>query len=476
MIRKNTVLFALTSALFMLVISFSQWTDGMFMDGLYYATVARNMAEGVGTFWKPSMSPGMFIEFTGHPPLAYWLQSIWFRIFGDSIYVERFYSFFTFVFSGAFITLSWKEITRSFRNAWIPVFLWISLPIVIWASPNNLLENTMTVFVTAAAWTYLKSRAAENRPGRKYLFIIFTGFFLTLAWLTKGFTSLYILTMPVIDWLIYRKERFGTMVFRLLILLFATAVPLLIIFLLSAEAKQFFVDYLNDQVFHRIAVADTAGTHFDIIVEFLQNIVVPVLFWLIFVIVVRRNNQEALKHSFSKFKKESLFFTLLTLSGILPIMISSTQRGFYILTVYPFFAISIALLVASCVEAQVKKLTMKGLRVLGIISVSMLAAAITLSAARAGTVGRDRKLIEDSRAIVNTVGKNEVIGIPGELLSDWSLHGYLARYGNVGMIVAGADKYPYYLTRQGNDGFECLEPIDIPLNRYTLFRRVPVGH
>ena len=32
------------------------WQRGMFLDGVTYAVVARNMADGVGTFWAPSFS------------------------------------------------------------------------------------------------------------------------------------------------------------------------------------------------------------------------------------------------------------------------------------------------------------------------------------------------------------------------------------------------------------------------------------
>jgi hypothetical protein len=35
---------------------------GMFGDGLLYATIARNMSLGVGSFWKPAMSATSYTD------------------------------------------------------------------------------------------------------------------------------------------------------------------------------------------------------------------------------------------------------------------------------------------------------------------------------------------------------------------------------------------------------------------------------
>ena len=65
---------------------------GMFGDGLLYATMARNMSVGVGSFWKPALSATSYIEFYEHPPLGLALQSLAFRAFGDHFAVERVYA------------------------------------------------------------------------------------------------------------------------------------------------------------------------------------------------------------------------------------------------------------------------------------------------------------------------------------------------------------------------------------------------
>jgi hypothetical protein len=41
---------------------------GMFSDGLVYATIARNMAIGVGSLWAPNYTQTAWSEFYEHPP------------------------------------------------------------------------------------------------------------------------------------------------------------------------------------------------------------------------------------------------------------------------------------------------------------------------------------------------------------------------------------------------------------------------
>jgi len=55
---------------------------GIHGDGIEYATVAMNMADDVGTFWKPYLDDAIHPVFHEHPPLGFWIQSIFFRIFG----------------------------------------------------------------------------------------------------------------------------------------------------------------------------------------------------------------------------------------------------------------------------------------------------------------------------------------------------------------------------------------------------------
>ena len=82
---------------------------GMFVDGVTYASIARNLSEGRGSFWSPSYTASIYPQFHEHPPFGFWLQSLWFRVLGDHLFVERAYSLTAAVGTALLIALIWRR-------------------------------------------------------------------------------------------------------------------------------------------------------------------------------------------------------------------------------------------------------------------------------------------------------------------------------------------------------------------------------
>src|SRR5439155_19118642 len=117
---------------------------GMFLDGVTYASIARNLAEGRGHFWEPFYTATIYPAFHEHPPLAFWLQSIWFRALGDHWFVERAYCLSAAVLIAALIAVTWRAVERD-GNRWLPIAFWMLPPVVSWSIVGNLLETTVCV-------------------------------------------------------------------------------------------------------------------------------------------------------------------------------------------------------------------------------------------------------------------------------------------------------------------------------------------
>src|SRR5262245_65331367 len=113
---------------------------GMFVDGVTYAVVARNMAQGVGSFWKPAFSATVYPEFYEQPPLGVGLQALAFALFGDHLAVERIFSVVVFAVHALLIVAIWRLLLPR-RYDVIPLFFWILPAAVTWAVVNNMLEN-----------------------------------------------------------------------------------------------------------------------------------------------------------------------------------------------------------------------------------------------------------------------------------------------------------------------------------------------
>lgn len=468
-LSKQSYLYIFVIALFLIISAPMLFSDGMFSDGLQYAAISKNMAEGNGSFWKPYLSIGFYPEFYEHPPLAFGLQSIGFRIFGDSIYIERFYSLLTFFITGLLIALIWKRISGDWKYGWLPLLFWVVVAEVPWAVSNNMLENTMGIFVCSALLFYLKS--FENKS---FLWIILSGLSLSLGLLTKGFVCLYIWSAPFFLWLFKREKSFQSVILDTGMLIGITVMPIVLLYFLNPAAQHHMISYFNKQIVGSIQSSQTVNNRFAIVGMLLQNIVVPVLIGLVIVFIARRRKIDLrlIKQNLSI----SLVFFAIVLSGVLPIMISMKQRGFYIHTVYPIFAVGLAYLLLPLINALRSKsmLSPKQNRAIRISAVMLAIASLIVSIAQINRAGRDNAMISDCKKIIEVVGKNTTISICPELYEKWNLHGYYARYGNVSLEVNQGKLAEYYLLNKDcniNQLPEGYTPIQIETIEYKIFKK-----
>ena len=413
-------------------------TYGMFLDGTTYATVARNMALGKGTFWMPHYTETLYPAFYEQPPLALWIESIFFRIFGMSILVERFYSVLSIVLVGFLIVKIWKEITAEIDTAWFPLLLFSCFPIVTWTATNNMLENTMSVFICCSVFFYLK--AIRNK---KSYFTIISGLSLSLGALCKGIVAFFPWTFPFLIGLFLKKIPFRQVVIDTFILIIGTLFPLFLFYILSENAKSFFDTYLSTQLFSSVAgLRETAGSRFLIIQKLLENSIIPlVLMAGIVVAQIVKKRTTLMKEQI----KNSLTFFALSLCGILPIMLSLKQSGYYILPAYPFLAIAFALPFQAFIKELQGKInsSSKGFSAFKIISCTLLISVFLFSFSQKGKIGRDKKELQLVFECNKYIPSNTTISVDDEMYFEWGLHAYFARYKNISLD--GSNNHLFYL-------------------------------
>jgi len=246
---------------------------GMFVDGEYYATIARNLARGQGNIWAPviTVSEGPFYD---HPPLAFWLESFFFRALGDSFLVELLYSFITFVISTFLIIKIWKLTVGEHEYGWLPLILWIITPLVYWGYVNNILEDTMGVFCLAS-FVFLLN-AWRNK---KYVLLNYTlaGLSLSAALLSKGPVGLFPLAIPVLYCITIRKIKFRDVLSATIILII---IPCLVFIILwqYAPARHSLYVYFNRQIVASLKGTNVVGLNMDkyILIKELSNQFIPI--------------------------------------------------------------------------------------------------------------------------------------------------------------------------------------------------------
>lgn len=425
---NNTPFWLLLIGLFLILVSKSLLTEGMFVDGVTYASVSRNMAEGQGAFWNPHYTQTLYPEFRQHPPLALGMEALAFKTFGDHWWVEKVYSVLMFLLSGLFIALIWKHTTNRIRRAWLPLLLWLAMPLVTWSATNNLLENTMSVFVLLSVYLII---LGYQRNHKIWLFL--SAVTLLLAFLSKGFTGLFPLVFPILYCAFDKKRKWIQGPIDSLLLLVTVAVFSGVVLLVCPGSFAYLKDYIRLQVIGGGLHEATTSSRFYIVFALLQQLVIPCALALVLVICKTKSKVNRKIFEFPPDKAWFYSFLILGLFGVLPIMVSVKQRDFYMSAALPFFALAFGHITLSMIEILMNNETPKLHIGMTLGACAILLVGIVLNVARIGTYGRDEALLKEIKKSLVEIPENEVVGISTEDFSQWSWHAYFMRYGKVSL-------------------------------------------
>ena len=433
--QADKALTGLILGLFGCIVAAPLFSDGMFLDGVIYAAVSNNMALGIGHFWEPHLSNTLFDSFYEHPPLAMGLESLWFKLFGSSIYVERFYSLACFFINARIIVEIWRELTNDKSLSFLPLLFFILIPDIQWSFSNNLLENTMMIFCCLSFYFLIK-----HLKTARIAFLVLSGFLLYLSILSKGFVGLYLWGFPIFSWFFLRNSSFIRSIQNTFILLCSTLLPLLILYLFLPLGWESFISYIEEQVVNSLQNVQTVNSRFEIIYIFLYQIAIATSLSIVIWLFVRR---KAAPPSQPEEKKYGYILLCLVAGGVLPILISLKQRGFYILTVYPFYSLAMALLLKPYIKFLVQKLRLKTVQNLKIGAYALGGLALVLSAIQFKKIGRDKSELELIYFIQENLPKGITIDLANEFKENWSLHAYAARHGQFNLIRSSPTQAEY---------------------------------
>lgn len=445
--------------------------DGMFMDGQQYACVSKNLANGQGSFWFPHLSDTWWkandSHFMEHPPLVYGMQAIFFNLLGNSIYTERLYSLLTAIISALLIFIIWKQIFKKNTElkalGWIPILLWIIMPVCSWSYQNNLMENSMGVFTLLSV--LFSIRGLENKKHNLLNFVL-AGIFIFLAFMSKGIPGLFPLICVLLYAISFQNIKLKKVLLYTGILISSTAICFLIT-LQFENARESISFYITERLLHRINNEPTISSHFHILKKLLLELAIPAIIVTI-ALAVKRFKQISFKEN----KNAIIFFSLVGISASLPLMFTPVQRGFYLLPSLPFFAIALGMLLIKPIKDYLLFLESKKTHrlILNIFGISLLCLSLTLSIINIGGTSRDTDMLHDVYILGENIPANTTVSIPEELFSQWNLQMYMIRYFNISLDASEKHHqlmlYPRDIT---NDLTNNNKEIELGLRDYRLF-------
>ena len=425
---NNTPFWLLLIGLFLILVSKSLLTEGMFFDGVTYASISRNMAEGQGTFWNPHYTQTLYPEFRQHPPLALGLEALAFKAFGDHLWVEKAYSILVFLLSGLMIALIWRRTTNNIRWVWLPLLFWLSMPLVTWCATNNMLENTMSVFLLLSVYLMIVGYQRNHK-----IWLVLSALALLLAFLSKGFTGLFPLVFPILYCAFDQKRKWIQGPIDSLILLVSLAVFAGVMFLVCPGSFTYLKEYVRLQVIGGGLHEATVSSRLYIVLSLLQQLIIPCIITIILVICKVKDKTNRKVFEFPPDKAWFYIFLVLGLLGVLPIMVSVKQRDFYMLAALPFFALACGHITLSMVTLWLPKVTSKIRKWMMLVACCIVLLGVVLNVVHIGKYGRDEALIEAVKQRIAEADGSNTIEISNEDYTQWATHAYFMRYGGISL-------------------------------------------
>jgi len=332
--QKSLVLFTPFICIVLTLIVGPILRDGMFLDGLVYTNIAINLSNGVGSFWAPLYSKygGIFYE---HPPLLMYIESIFFSVFGDSVYVEDLYNTVIFVSTIYLIYIVWKLLVddKEVDLVAFPLLFFVLGQEVQLRYPNTMLECGMTLIILISLFVFLKTVEKVSVIGAS----VPIGLGAFLAFLCKGPAGLFILSIPALYYAIIKRE------IKIASVLIPAVVFILVFGSLFFSVEDSFV-FINQYVDQQVLAAikgqrvENIAPHRLRFIELLFMANLPAI--ILGIIIKIWSKGKPLMQEI----RIGIFFITIGLLAIFPLIISIKQASYYQIPSLPFFVIGFSIL------------------------------------------------------------------------------------------------------------------------------------
>jgi 4-amino-4-deoxy-L-arabinose transferase-like glycosyltransferase len=379
-ISHHLALNILVGSAILLLAGHSLVREGMFLDGLIYSSTARNLAVGDGSWWSLQYASQPFHE---QPPMGIWIQSILYSLAGNSIWIEKLYCFIILLVTGLVLRSLWITLWPSSggRTFWLPMAMWISIPLVSWSLHANLLDSLMSLFSMTSVLVMLRN------PNHRLWPTMLAALCIIFAILTKGAVGLYPLAFPLISWLCSR-DTFRSAAKTTLILTAVISVSVFLLYLFE-PSRNYFSKYFSGHFIPSVSgerheVFSPLGRYF-ILWVLASQLSIPVLPVVLLRMWYRKRS---LFSSHDQSTLRMLFW--LGLSASLPIMATPHQRDFYLIASFPWFALWAGACIF-CITRNWREISFfKKINLTSVFALPVAIGSIIILVSMAGGIGRDK--------------------------------------------------------------------------------------
>ena len=448
----------------------------MFVDGIGYAALAKNLSLGSGSIWQPHYSQTQFPVFYEHPAFAIYLQSLLFKFLGANSKAEQIYSLLMAL--GQFACVVWYWVRQSKRHVHalgLLLFIWSIIPLNhLYVS--NQLENTLTLFTTIATLILLIDTKSKTTFLCKY---VISATAIILAFFCNGPAALFPILTPLIQTIVIIKPK--NVVNGIRNTLFLTGLSILLFAIVCALLPAAWINmqqYLMQQLLPSIngirAPKFSGFMHLNIVLLYCRAYYLPSLFALVCLLIMAKMMNKTFAQTLKKYCSDQicLLFLILSLISSLPVGISHRQSFNYIMQSAPFFTITVAhlcmrpwsVMMLSCCEKNYKLFKAQS-----IIGMGMLFVSLVIVVECSNGFNRDKFMLQDINQLIHYFKPYSIISASPSVYYNWYTGAYFARWSMISL--SNQQNQLYYIMRNDEAIPKKYHKIDLPLKYYTIARR-----
>ena len=334
---KGSVLLFVLSAFLVLIIT-PLFQKGSFIDAMLYKTVAYNFSTGNGTFWSMKYTNTSMQFFCEQPPLYPALLGSFYSWLGTHYLVDRFFTFLQLIILFAFIWRICKKLFSHHNNYFLLVsFFLVTVQVFCWTFANQVIETLVILICAIALDVFLDF----NKRGRLLSLVMFA-IFILLLFLAKGFQSCFLLVLPLTYYALNKNLKKPFLYYTVAILIVLGLIWALLVYFVPA-VKWYQCYYQARLVLTMQNVGATTRHHYDIVLKFFVEALVPLLITAGLVLYLKIKKQYPLRLLFQKIIKNTfaISFLITAMAGSLPFALSLVQRAFYLVPAYLSFSLFI---------------------------------------------------------------------------------------------------------------------------------------
>ncbi len=415
---------------------------GLFTDGSIYGTIAHNMALGDGQFWSPKYHNFHHLQIEGsdvfyeHPPLMFWLESFFFRLFGDGFYVENIYQTIILMLHILTITYFFRALTQkkyTVYAVWPVLFLWYMVPTIMWSFAQNMIDNTLSLWVLWSVWAIFVGSRKDH-----FLYAVLAGILMGMAVLTKGPLGFFPLAGFGLYWMASQMTQakgfrypFSRAFYKTLALIFGFMIVGLNVYL-QPEGKAFFTQYIRQQVVPSVTgqreMSNTLMEHFSIIQDMFVHYApiygAAILLWLYF-----RKKPTGLAKP-KNHRRFALWILMVGISSTLPIALSAKSHSFYLISGAPYYALAVGVYWIDEINAMVQKirLTSRTQKIWKGFLLAVFVYSLVATVVDWGRYKRDRLQLQDMELLSQKIPRDTVVGSSPNIKNWTTLNSNLERH------------------------------------------------